>query len=121
VLTGPRLGYDAGLAQAVGQEGLPEGVVDLVGTGVQEVLALQIDAPSRRQAPREVEGRGPAGIRSPEMLELPFERRVVASLTPRSLQLVQGRDQRLGHEAVPESSEPPLLRAHGRSTGRSLP
>ena len=43
VLAGAGLGDDAGLAHALGEEGLPEDVVDLVGAGVAEVLALEQD------------------------------------------------------------------------------
>lgn len=48
VLPGTGLGDDAGLAQALRQQRLPQNVVDLVGTRVVEVLALEEDARSRR-------------------------------------------------------------------------
>ena len=41
MLAGPGLGDDPGLAEPAGEEDLPEGVVDLVGAGVAEVLALE--------------------------------------------------------------------------------
>jgi hypothetical protein len=44
VLAGPRLGDDAFFAQALGEQDLTDGVVELVGTGVQEVFALEVDA-----------------------------------------------------------------------------
>ena len=43
VLPGARLGDDASLAHPPGKQGLAEGVVDLVGAGVVEVFALQVD------------------------------------------------------------------------------
>ena len=43
VLSGAGLGDDPPLAHPLGQQRLPEGVVDLVGPGVVEVLALEID------------------------------------------------------------------------------
>ena len=47
VLAGAGLGDDPGLAQPAGQERLAEGVVDLVGAGVGEVLALEVEAERR--------------------------------------------------------------------------
>jgi len=44
VLAGTGLGDDPGLAEAAGQQGLAERVVDLVGARVGEVLALEIEA-----------------------------------------------------------------------------
>jgi len=44
VLPGPSLGDDALLAHALGQQGLAQGIVDLVGACVVEVLTLQVDA-----------------------------------------------------------------------------
>jgi hypothetical protein len=43
VLAGAGLGDDALLAHALREQGLPEGVVDLVRPGVEEVLALEVD------------------------------------------------------------------------------
>ena len=43
VLAGAGLGDDPGLAQAPGEQRLAEGVVDLVGAGVGEVLALEVE------------------------------------------------------------------------------
>ena len=43
VLAGAGLRDHPGLAQAAGQEGLTQGVVDLVRAGVGEILALQVE------------------------------------------------------------------------------
>ena len=43
VLAGTGLGDDALFAHALGQQDLPHGVVDLVGAGVQQVLALKVN------------------------------------------------------------------------------
>jgi hypothetical protein len=43
MLAGAGLGDDAGLAHALGQQGLADGVVDLVRAGVVQVLALEQD------------------------------------------------------------------------------
>ena len=52
VLAGAGLGDDPGLAEPAGQERLAERVVDLVGAGVGEVLALQVEPEPVRQARR---------------------------------------------------------------------
>jgi hypothetical protein len=43
MLAGPGLGDQAALAHPLGQQGLPEGVVDLMSPGVSQVLALKVD------------------------------------------------------------------------------
>ena len=43
VLAGAGLGDDALLAHALGQQSLTDAVVDLVGAGVQQVLALEVN------------------------------------------------------------------------------
>ena len=64
VLAGPGLGDDPCLAEAAGQERLAEGVVDLVGAGVVEVLALEVQAQAARLAAAAgLERRGRAGRR----------------------------------------------------------
>ena len=59
VLAGARLGDDAGLAETPGQQRLAEGVVDLVGAGVREVLALEMDPETVRQPRRSLDGDRP--------------------------------------------------------------
>ena len=48
VLARAGLGDEPRLAHAPGQQGLAQGVVDLVGAGVGQVLALEVDAAPRR-------------------------------------------------------------------------
>ena len=43
VLSGSRLGDDTCLAHTLGKQNLTDGVVDLVGTGVVQVFALQVE------------------------------------------------------------------------------
>ena len=64
VLPGPRLGDDARLAHPPGDQDLPDGVVDLVGAGVVEVLAFEVDAAAvaLAQPACEIERRRPARI-----------------------------------------------------------
>ena len=65
MLPGPGLGDDARLAHAPRQQGLADAVVDLVGPGVIEVLALEEDAGPAGllgQPFGEIERRGPADV-----------------------------------------------------------
>src|SRR6056297_1933163 len=43
VLSRPRLRDDTGFSHASGKQGLPEGVVDLVGAGARQSLKLDVD------------------------------------------------------------------------------
>ena len=64
VLAGAGLGDDPPLAHPLGQQRLAERVVDLVGAGVVEVLALEVDrvAGGLAQPRGAVERRGPADV-----------------------------------------------------------
>ena len=103
VLAGAGLGDDPGLAEPPRQQRLAERVVDLVGAGVGEVLALEVEAEAARQAGRSVGGDRPlerlvgeavgaverrraAGEAREQLAQLRPEPRVVAELrrTPSS-------------------------------------
>jgi hypothetical protein len=75
VLPGARLGDDPVLAHASRQQGLTEGVVELVGAGVAEVLALQVNpvAVLLRETFGEVEWRRPSDEVALMGLELGLE------------------------------------------------
>ena len=106
VLAGAGLGDHAALAHALREQRLPEDVVDLVGAGVAEVLALEDDGGAAALAePLGVEQRRrPAGVVAEEAGELGLEGRVARRILIRQRQLVEGRDERLG-------DEPPAVRA----------
>ena len=109
VLAGAGLGDDARLAEALRQQPLPDGVVDLVGAGVGQVLALEVDlgaAELSRQVLGEVQRRRPAG-------EVAQHQRPARPGTPGrpsravvgALELLDGGHQRLGHVAPAELAE----------------
>ena len=75
VLAGARLGDDPVLAEPAREHRLAERVVELVRAGVQQVLALEVDALAGGEPLRERERRRPAGVVAPEPVELRPERR----------------------------------------------
>jgi hypothetical protein len=101
VLAGAGFGDHAALAHALGEQRLPEGVVDLVGAGVREVLALEEDAgpPERlRQTPRLVKrGRAPDVVPQQTGQGL-AESGIAAGGEIRPLQFFDRRDKCLRHE-----------------------
>ena len=70
---------DARLAHLHGEEPLPDGVVDLVRAGVQQVFALQVNARAakfRGEARSELQRRGPPGKVFQQILEPRSKRRI---------------------------------------------
>ena len=92
----------------LGQQGLAEHVVDLVGPGVVEVLALEDDprSPGVLGEPRHLGDARPAGVGAVQPLQLTDELGVHHGLEADLVELLQSRDQRLGDEAAAELSEP---------------
>ena len=146
MLAGAGLGDHARLPQAPREERLAEGVVDLVGTRMGEILALEVQAQrtwhagDRVESPRLSQGRSgqavraiergrPPGEMGEELAELGPEDGVVAKRGPGCLELLERRDKRLGDEAPAEVAfhapvsasvgfdEP---RVHGRRPGRRV-
>ena len=108
VLAGAGLGDHLLLPHAPGQQHLADGVVDLVGAGVVEVLALEVDlrpAALFGQSPGKVEGAGPADVVLQPVGELLVEGRIRLGLTIGSVQLQKRGHQGLGHVAAAELAE----------------
>src|SRR4051794_27142149 len=126
MLAGAGLGDDAVLPHPLREEGLADGVVDLVRAGVEEILALQIDRVSDvlGDAPGEVQRGRAAHVVVQERVELGAEERIAAGLDPRALELVERRYQGLRDIAPPIRPEAPRdaglrarpARAHATST-----
>jgi hypothetical protein len=114
VLARARLGDDAALAQAAGQDGLAERVVELVRTRVQEILALEPEPLAGREALRKRQRSRPPAVRAAELVQLRVEERVVERRAPARRELVERRDQRLGDVAAPVLAVP--LRHRAAST-----
>ena len=94
-----RLRHDSLLAEAAGEDGLPEGVVELVRPGVQQILALEVEALARGEALGERERRRSPGVRAAELAQLGPVGLVGVRGLPRGGELVERRDQGLGHVA----------------------
>ena len=102
MLAGARLGDDALLAHALGEQDLAKAVVDLVRAGVVQFVALEVDlgaAEVLRQPLGEVKRARPAGIVGMKRRELGMEGRIVLGFVVGRLQLQDQRHQRFGHEA----------------------
>src|SRR5215211_2995275 len=112
VLARTGLGDDAFLAHTVGEQDLAQGVVDLVGTGVRQILALEPDvgpAPPLGQAFGEQERGRPAHEVPRQAVSLFAELGVVPVAFVGLFELFEGVDQSLGHVAAPEPPEVTLL------------
>ena len=108
VLPRARLGDDAALAHADGEQRLPERVVDLVRACVREVLALEEDprAAERGGQPRRfVDRRRPPDVVLQQTIELGVEGFIVAHGEVRALELLDRVDERLGDVASAELAE----------------
>jgi hypothetical protein len=99
VLARAGLRDDPLLAEPACEHGLAECVVQLVGAGVEEVLALQVEALGGREAGCARQRGRPAGVVASELVELLAEAAVGERRLPGGGQLVQRRDQRLRHVA----------------------
>ena len=102
MLAGTGLGHDALLAEALGDDGLAERVVDLVGAGVGKVFALEPDARTADvfgQTLGEVERGGAAHEVAGQQRQLGVEGRIGEGLVHAGLELVKGGHHGLGHEA----------------------
>ncbi len=107
VLAGAGLGEQAGLAHALGEQGLAQHVVDLVRAGVVEVLALEQDAHAELlgQAVALGERRGRPGVVAQQAVELGAEDRVGPGVAERGVELDAGGHEGLGDEPAAEPAE----------------
>ena len=93
-------GDEAGLAHPLGQQCLPQYVVDLVSAGVVEILPLEIDlcaAEIRRDLACIVQAAGAACVIVQQGGQLRLKAGVVLVVFIRRIQLLQGIHQRFGN------------------------
>ncbi len=108
VLAGAGLGDHPLLAHVAGEQALADGVVDLVRAGVQQVLALEVDARAAElggQVGGEVQRRRAAGVVGEQLVELAAEAAARGELVVGLRQLGERRHQRLGDVAAAEGPE----------------
>jgi hypothetical protein len=90
MLPGPRFSNKPLLSHALGKQALPQGIVDLVSAGVQEILSLE---PKLRATTAEalsaVDWRGPPSICLQKRLQLLPESWILNGLAERLLKLDQ--------------------------------
>ncbi len=118
VLAGAGLGDDALLAHPAREQGLADRVVDLVGAGVEEILALQVDlrpAAVLREPGGEVELGRPPGEFLQVVAELGLERRVVPGREVGRGQLLEGAHEGLRHIDPAVDAEMPAGVREGRA------
>ena len=122
----PRSGFrdDPGLAHPPGEKDLAEAIVDLVRTGVVQLVALEVDpraAQMRGQPFGEIERARPAGIVLVEPAHLLVERRVVLRLLIGGADLADERHQRLGHiPAAIQAEMAPLIGPQAVAVGGGI-
>ncbi len=104
VLTGTGLGDEPGLAHPLGEKRLTDDVVDLVRTGVVEILALQEQAQTEflTEAVALGQARRTTGVVAEHRGEFLAPFRVVPRLVEGPLELLAGRHERLGDESPAE-------------------
>src|SRR5450631_3384874 len=118
MLAGAGLRDDPALAHALGEHHLAEGVVDLVGAGVEQVLALQPDlrpAGGGAQSWSVGEGCGAARVLVEQPAPCRLERRVGEGLVHDGLELVERRHHGLGDIGSAIGAEATAAAAHARA------
>ena len=119
MLPGAGLGDDPPLAHSQGEQRLADGVVQLVRTGVTQVLALEVDVGAAEviaEPSSGIERRRATDEGTPVAGKLELELRVGFGLVPHVLQLLERTHQRLRHVLAAESPETAVDRVgEGRS------
>src|SRR5581483_5845504 len=91
VLARAGLGYDAVFVHTAREQPLTQAVVDFVRSGVQQILALEVDPRSAEvlaQAPGEVQRRRPSRIVSQQVIQLLLEAAILPGVAVCFLQLL---------------------------------
>lgn len=115
MLPRPRLGDQAGLAHPLGQKGLSQHIVDLVGPGVVQILPLQIDlrpAQILRHLFGKIQPGWSARVFIEKLGELPVESFVVLVVIVCRFQFNDRVHQRLGDILSPVDAEASLWIGH---------
>jgi len=123
MLAGARLGDHPVLAHAPGEERLAEGVVDLVGAGVAEVLAFEVNigpAIMAGQACRIVKQGFPSGVFLKVTAEFRLEIRIILRFCVKILQFIQCGHDGFRYETAAKSAESAIFIRHVDSSHSSF-
>ncbi len=110
MLAGAGLGNDAMLAHPPREQSLAQGIVDLVGPGVEQVFALEINSGPAQflsQPLGEIKRRRPAGKILQQQVQFGLEFSVSLDCLVLVLEFQQRRHQRLRHIAAAVHAEAP--------------
>ena len=126
MLTGSGFRDDAGFSESLGKEDLAEGVVDLVGSGVKQILALQVDFRAAElfgPAFGEIERGRTADVVVQQVVELGLEGRVASGLVIGDRQLLKRSHEGFRDEHAAEFAEVAggvwkLGKSHGQTRGQ---
>ena len=115
VLTGAGLGDDAGLAHALGEQGLAEHIVDLVAAGVVEVLSLEEDAAAEFFAETMAfrQRRRTARVGAQQMIEFIAERGITPGIAEGPVEFLTRGNQGLRDVHAAEVAEATRLGGFG--------
>ena len=121
----PRAGFgdDALFAHPAGKESLTEGVVDLVGAGVQQIFPFQVNigpAIMAGQACRIVEQSFPPGIFCKVTAEFRLEIRIVLRFCVKFLQFIKRGHDGFRYETAAKSAESAIFIRHVDSSHSSF-
>ena len=130
MLAGTGLGDDPALAHPAREKNLPQGVVDLVGPGVKEILAFEVDfgtAQFAGEALSKVKRRGASGEVLEGVCEFVLERLVLAGRRVFVRKRVERVHERFGHKHSTIGAEVAVLIRerlevyHATNVGRESP
>ena len=95
------------LAHVFRQQGLAQGIVDLVRAGMQQILALEPEVETQFLRKRGAKGqrRGPTGVIAQKVVQLRLKFGRGHDLAHGRFHFQQRRHEQLGHKAAPEFTE----------------
>ena len=107
VLTRARFGHQGGLAHVFGQQGLAQGVVDLVRAGVEQVFALEPEIKAQFAGERGAvgQGGGPPGVVVQQVVQFFLKRPCGIDVAHGRFHFHERRHEQFGYKAAAELSE----------------
>ncbi len=122
MLSGSSLGNDALLAHSLGKQGLAEGIVDLVGSGVQQVFPLEVNlcaAQAIAKPFRAIEFGRPAGKAAKHLIKLSLKFGILPCVKVCVVQFSQWVRKCFGDEGSAIRTEPARFVGQRKTIERS--